>query len=917
MTLKTIVKITVALCVIFCLSPGCKREKIYKIGVSQCSSDDWRKKMNEEILREAMFHDNVEIEIRSADDSNAKQIEDIKYFADNGFDIIIAAPNEADPITPVIDEVMARGIPVMIFDRSVNGNNFTAFQGADNDSIGFEAGKYILSAAGPSPKVVEIFGNPGSTPAVERHKGFTDALGNVEPLASGIGNWNYEPALRVADSLLWQHPDANAVFAHNDRMAIAAADAAKKLGLKPLIVGIDAAPGIGMKAVADGKIDATFIYPTEGYGLVRTALAILEGKPYERITLLPAVSAVDKSNADILILQNRALTEETSKITDLKSQVDFYWSRHTYQTIFLYIILVILFLLFIFLFLFLRSYWQKQRQQRQLVEQNAELERQRDNEKRLNDELQEATQSKLMFFTNVSHDLRTPLTLIAEPVRQLVSAPNLDSNQKALVRIADKNVRILHRLINQVLDFRKYENGKMELVLNEVDVCAMISDWTDAFRDHARRHDIKLSLNISDAGPPHFAIDVAKVESVFFNLLSNAFKYTPDNGHITVSVSFTQEQCVISVKDTGKGIPPEDLGNVFDRFFQVERAHPTGSGIGLSVAKAFVELHEGSIEVESVEGKGSEFKVTLPIRHVSSDVSDIESHISRQDVAAELECVEPQLPEIASDSEKDYNAEDKPILLIIDDNGDIRSLVGRLLSESYFVIAASEGGEGLRLAAKYVPDVIICDVMMPGMDGLECCRRIKSEPTTSHIPVLMLTACNMDEQRVQGYESGADAYISKPFNAEVLRARIKSLIENRRLISASDAGRVKNVEDKKNDSPTIVASHVIDNEFFKKFLTIFRSKMSDPDMNVDAIATELGFGRSQFYRKIKALTNYSPVELIRKIRLEESRRLLLKTEKSVSEIGYEVGFSTPAYFTRCYREAFGETPSETRSKLKS
>lgn len=918
MKLKTIVNFTLALCVIVCLLPSCKQEKKYKIGVSQCSSDDWREKMNEEIMREAMFHDNVEIEIRSAGDSNAKQIEDIRYFADNGFDIIIAAPNEAGPVTPVIDEVMGRGIPVMIFDRSVTGDNFTAFQGADNDSIGFEAGRYILSAAGPRARIIEIFGNPGSTPAVERHQGLIDALGDVRPIASGVGNWNYNPALHVADSLLKLYPDADAVFAHNDRMAIAAADAARNLGLHPLIVGIDAAPSIGMKAVADGKIDATFVYPTEGYQLIRTALAILEGKPYKKITLLPAVSAVDKSNADILILQNEALNEETSKITDLKSQVDFYWSQHTVQTIFLYIILVILFLLFIFLFLFLRSYWQKQRQQRQLVAQNAELERQRDNEKRLNEEIQAATRSKLTFFTNVSHDLRTPLTLIAEPVRQLSTASNLDASQQSLMKIADKNVRLLQRLINQVLDFRKYENGKMELVLSEVDICVLIEDWTEAFRDHARRHDIKLSLSMPDTGTMHFAIDVAKIESVMFNLLSNAFKYTPDNGTIAVSVKFSDESCTISIKDSGKGIPPEDIAHIFDRFYQVEKKHPTGSGIGLSVARAFVELHGGALEVESEPGKGSDFMVTLPLRHVSGkDDHHISSHLSSTDVAAELSRLNPAVNSSPAVANEDGAPEALPIVLVIDDNQDILTMLTQVLSDRYRVVVAGEGAEGIRLAAKYVPDVIICDVMMPGIDGLECCRRIKSESTTSHIPVLMLTACNMDEQRVQSYESGADGYISKPFNAGVLLARIKNLIDNRRIISATSRQRVSKAEIAEANQPELSASNVIDNEFFNKFLDIFRQKMSNPDVNVDTIAAELGFGRSQFYRKIKALTNYSPVELLRKIRLETARNLLLRTEKSVSEIAYEVGFSTPAYFSKCYREAYGETPSETRTKLTS
>lgn len=921
MKISTIYRIFIAVLSIIILLPACREEKKFKIGVSQCSSDDWREKMNRELRREAMFHDNVELEIRSADDNNEKQIEDIRYFADNGFDIVIVAPNEAEPITPVIDEIMSRNIPVLVFDRSVKGDNFTAYQGASNDSIGYQAARYTASTIGPNGRVLEIFGNPGSTPAQYRHEGFEKGRGNMTVVASAPGFWNYDDAYRVADSLLNIYPDVDAVFAHNDRMAIAASDAASKRGINPLIVGIDAAPEIGMEAVKEGKIDATFIYPTEGYRLLRTALAILEGKPYERISLLPAASVVDKSNFDIVILQNEALREETNKIQVLKDQVDTYWNRHSIQTAFLYVTLSILAVLCVLLFFTIRLYWKTRRQQAQLKRQNVELEHQRDTEKQLNLQLEEATQSKLMFFTNVSHDLRTPLTLIAEPVRQLSGASNLTDEQSSLIKLAQKNVRILQRLINQILDFRRYENGKASLHLVEVNIGALVADWTDAFHTVARKRHIKLSTDIDTDKDKTLAIDVEKIERVFFNLLSNAFKYTPDNGRINVGVAISDDKCEISVKDTGRGIAAEDLGNIFDRFYQVDKVHPNGSGIGLSLAKAFVELHQGSISVESKPGEGSIFRVVIPVHHVAEHAEKVESTITASDVADELNSVE--LPPLEN-NRPDADNDEKPVVLVIDDNEDILALVRSLLSETYNVITADNGADGLRLSARYVPDLIISDVMMPKMDGLECCHRIKEEVTTSHIPVLMLTACSMDEERAAGYESGADGYLSKPFNADVLKARVRNLIDNRRrilnlstptIVSTDAAGVDAAAKEKPAPQPQISPSQKLDNEFYRKFLEIFSRNISDPEINVDALAAELGLGRSQFYRKIKALTNYSPVELIRKIRLEEARNMLLKTEKSVSEIAYAVGFSTPAYFTKCYREAYDETPSETRAKL--
>ena len=373
---------------------GCREATHYRIGVSQCSQDDWRQKMNDEINREIMFHPEAEVEIRSADDSNEKQIADIRYFMENDFDIIIAAPNEADAITPIIKEVYESGTPVIVFDRNINGDTYTAAQGVDNYSIGKAAAQYAHNLIGDKGKVIEIYGLKGSTPAIQRHEGFVDEAGllGLEVIGSAHGNWNYEDAAVVADSLLRAHPDVGLIYAHNDRMAIAASEMAKKKGMAVKVIGIDAAPEIGIRAVADGVIDATFLYPTEGYGLIRTALAILEGKPYEKETRLPMSSAVDKSNADILLLQNESLKEETAKIKLLKSQVDDYWNRHSAQTTLFYASIAIAVLLFGFLFMILRAFWLHKRHQNELVEQNKLLAQQRDTEKLLNEQINMATQ---------------------------------------------------------------------------------------------------------------------------------------------------------------------------------------------------------------------------------------------------------------------------------------------------------------------------------------------------------------------------------------------------------------------------------------------------------------------------------------------------------------------------------------------
>ena len=889
---------------------GCQETRTYRIGVSQCSSDDWRNKCNDEILREIMLHRDATVEIRSADDSSEKQIADLQYFVDQHFDAIIVAPNEADAITPIVQKIHDQGIPVVVFDRNIHGDTYTAYQGVDNVELGRSAAHYARHLIGGEGQVIEIHGLAGSTPAIERHEGFVEeaARNGLELIATVYGDWNYEDASVVCDSIFRVHKEVDLIYAHNDRMAIAAADMAKRFGIDVQVIGIDAAPEIGLMAVAEGKIEATFLYPTEGYRLIRTALAILKHEPYQREVILPNTSVVNLSNADILLLQNEFLKEETRKVQLLKSQVDDFLTRHAAQTYLFYLVVVILLLLSGVFFLLLHAYWQRKRYQNELLAQNELLEQQRDKQKALNEQLNRATQSKLNFFTNVSHDLRTPLTLIAEPVDQLAEAHNLTGKQKTLLSIATKNILILKRLINQILDFQKYEHGKLNLHRRELALAPLIKEWAEAFQSLARQRGIRLTVDLQIDDTYSIALDPEKMERIFFNLMSNAFKYSPQNGKILLRCASDTQTLTLTVENTGQGISKADLTHIFDRFYQVDRIHPQGSGIGLSLVKAFVELHGGTIQAESEEGAYARFIVNLPVQHVEEKVTQPEEQqpLTATEVEQELSLIRKESSALRPDD---------PLLLVIDDNEDIRALVSLLMQEEYNVIGAADGKEGVRLAAKYVPDLIICDMMMPVMDGLECCRRIKQEVSTSHIPILMLTACSLDEQRAQGYESGADGYLPKPFNHAVLKARCHNLIENRKRIKQlwtqhTPAG-LPNME---TTAPKPATTGDVENAFYARFLEIVQAEMGNPELSVDQLAATMGLGRSQFYRKIKALTNCSPVELLRSLRLKRARDLLLTTDKSVSEIAYEVGFSAPAYFTRCYRETYNETPTDLREK---
>lgn len=893
------------LCLAGILMSCTQKHTRYRIGVSQCSDDEWRHKMNNEIVREALFYDGVEVEIRTAKDNNRNQIADIKYFIDKKVDLLIVAPNEAAAITPVVEKAYRQGIPVVVIDRKILSDKYTAFVGADNYEIGKDVGQYILNRLHGKGKVLEITGLEGSTPAMERHKGLTDVLKEepgIEITASVDGAWLQSVAGEKMDSVFQTNKNIDLVFAQNDRMAIGAYLSARQQQLEKemLFVGIDALPGkeYGVEQIINGVLDATFIYPTGGDKVVQVAMDILEKRPYERDTKL-STALVDKTNARVMQLQTDHITEQDGKIERLNNQVNEYLSRYSAQTMFLYACLIILLLFAALLAIIVRAYWTKNRMNMELSRQKKKLEEQRDQLISLSKQLEKATHAKLVFFTNVSHDFRTPLTLVADPVEQLLEDKALTPRQQSLLKVVHKNVHILLRLVNQILDFRKYENDKLELVRANMNLRMQLQEWSHSFQTLALKKHIHFVLEVNDDRADYLmAVDAEKMERVYFNLLSNAFKFTPENGTITVTLStLTKEEggryARLVVADTGSGISVQHIRHIFDRFYQIDVNH-AGSGIGLALAKAFVELHGGEITVDSVEGKGTVFTVDIPMTLVEEPSADLvqEPRITQQTVVEELEDME---------TEEQIPDENKECILIIDDNADVRDYVKSLLKEEYTVIEAPDGRAGLKKAMKYVPDAIICDVMMPVMDGLECCRKLKTELQTSHIPVMLLTACSLDEQRIQGFECGADSYISKPFNSKLLLVRLRNLMDNHKWLKQFFGDKTSLSKESVSD---------VDKGFVDRFRELIEENLADSELSVEDLGGKMGLSRVQLYRKIKALTNYSPNELVRIARLKKAASLLASSEKTISEITYEVGFTSPSYFTKCYKEYFGESPTD-------
>ena len=542
---------------------------------------------------------------------------------------------------------------------------------------------------------------------------------------------------------------------------------------------------------------------------------------------------------------------------------------------------------------------------------NAEL-------KRLNEEVLELTHSRLVFFTNISHELRTPLTLIADPVEMLLEDSGIKGKSRELLKMVKRNAVALQQLVSSILDFRKIQNGKMELTLYRFDLVKALKMWVGDFQLTAERKQIKLHLDITDSvGSQEVVADKEKIARVVFNLLSNALKYTPAGGDIFVSLKDEDGKFRLDVRDTGKGISQEEAGKIFERFFQAKGA-ASGTGIGLALVKSFVELHHGEARVESELGKGSDFFVVIPREQednslvIHTDVDNVDNYVSFSLSDDKTLVDEANLQYIDDGERKSGKVQqllsdntNKPTVLVIDDNNDIRQYEHTLLQDDYIVLEAADGKEGLDVAKKEVPDLVICDVMMPVMDGLEFTQNLKTHTATSHIPVIMLTAKNLEEHRAEGYEHGADSYITKPFHSKVLLARIENLLKQRKLLKHLFQGTPE-------AELEIADSHLEDRDkqFMKQLHAIIQKNLSDSEFGVEDIGKQIGLSRVQLYRKVKAMTGSSVVDLLRKARLAKAKRLLESRSMSVSEVAYDVGFSAPSYFTKCFKDEYGMLPGD-------
>ena len=888
---------------------ACRPEEKDKflIGVSQCSEDMWRQKANNEMLREISLYPNLSLEIKSVKDDPIRQIEDIEYFIYKKVDLLVVSPAEGSTLTPVIEKAYKSGIPVILLDRRIDSEDYTAYVGANNYELGYEAGLYIAGLLNGKGNVVEIRGWDKVTAEIERHNGFTSAIDkypDIKVIARPHGDFLKDIAELKMQEIIQAGEPVDVVFAMNDAMAIGANKAYERYsGKRPYIIGVDALPGEGggIENIQNSLQDASFIYPTGGDKVIEVANLILSGEPFKRENIL-YTAVVDKNNVRMLQLQTEQISEHQDKLETMNGLLNKSLLQYSNQQTLFYGTILILMLITILLVVSIIAYRNKSRTNRLLEEQKAQL-------ISLSKQLEEATHAKLVFFTNISHEFRTPLTLILGPVETLLSSPDLTEEQQKLLDLVRRNSNTLLNLISQVIEFRSHENGKMKAYFSQSDIKQFLEELNIVFSDYAKRRQVDFSFEGPD-DTVQMWFDKEKAEKIYFNILSNAFKHTERGGTIKTSLRRDEiagkEYVRIQVYNSGKAIPEDKINSIFERFYKVN-PNDAGTGIGLALTSALVDMHGGKITVESEEGYGTTFTVLLPVDQSPLDMAEY-NDVYDYSFTKELLAIEPE-----------YNAEndilsaaadkDKPIILLVEDNLDMRSYMRFVLQRDYTVVEAEDGDTGVEKAVKYIPDVVISDVMMPGRDGFAVCQAVKENVSTSHIPVILLTACSLDEQKAMGFESGADAYIPKPFNAELLRIRLRKLIENRQKMIESFGKSL--VNDSKKTTLAETEQNFIDN-----FRSYVEKHISDPELNIEDVATNIGLSKSQLYRKIKSLTDYSPNELIKIIRLKHARHLLSQKGMNVSEVAYESGFSSLSYFTKCFKEFYKENPTEFVSRTR-
>ena len=868
--------------------------------------------MNNAMELQASLYPNVTLSISNANYNVENQINQLKEFIAADVDIIIVSPIQSKPITPIVEEAMKAGIPVLVVDRKTDNQKYTAYVGADNIEVGRNAAKIIVSNLPDSLKVVEIRGLAGSSPAEERSLGFhqiLDKFPSIEFMGTIQGDWEKESITGGFKELLQEIGPVDYVFVHNDRMALGAWEVARNLGIEDQIkiIGVDGlnGPNGGIQLVKEGVLNATILYPTGGDEAIKTALKILNDEIVPVNNIL-STTVIDRFNAEIMQNQLNKINEQQtlleSQVTAVKRQKELYYSQNN-------ILKIILGFSFIILGLAVYSIYSKiaiAKKNRQLELTNRKITVQRNQIEKIANEVKESNEARMNFFTGLSHEFKTPITLIMSSIESLRDWQKQKGFKTGFeVELIQNNSNRLLRLINNLLDFRKVEDQKFNVRASKTNIFKFSNNIFSEFKVEARKRGIKFNITSNNEDLELF-IDRNLMDKVYFNLLSNAFKFTPDNGRIDIEILDNLDGSLVTIhfKDNGIGIPENELEFVFTPFFKGSNNRKNSSGVGLHLSKQFVELHLGKIEVKSHHG--TEFIITL----FKGD-----THFNEDQIVVDPELVDTTLINFSDEigleegsvGLEGQNREEQHSILLIEDNRDLTFFLNNKLGSEYEMLI-SDGTDGLAMAYEHIPDVILCDVNLPDKSGFEICQILKSDLRTSHIPIILLTALSNKESFIKGLECGADLYLTKPFNYSILTQSIKSLLYNREKLRYYYTNNIHKIDQ--------VHSFGDPEQLFVRQLNQqIKTNLDNTNFSVENLADALNISRVQLYRKVKAMLGISVSDYISNYRLEKAKSMLESTNYSISEIGYATGFSSPNYFSTAFKGKFGVTPGAYKKSL--
>jgi signal transduction histidine kinase/DNA-binding response OmpR family regulator len=876
------------------------------IGFSQSIDYDiWRKSMDHAMEVEASLHPEVKLTIYNANRHAKKQIRDIEKFIVDKVDVIIVSPFESDSIIPVIEKANAIGIPVIIVDRKVNTSNYTSYLGADNVEVGRIAGRHIVSLSKGNANVIEIKGASYTSPGLERSMGFRQIVNrypNIKVISIDAQKDELPKDLFI--KILKNTPNINYVYAYNDVIAYQAWKAAKGENAKNKIkfIGVDGVngPNGGIQLVKDRVLEATVLYPTGGSEAIKLALKIANKEIVPKNNKLNTI-LIDSLNADIMSNQFDKITIQQSDIEQQQSVIRNQEEKYSGQTN----LLKLLFALFILtLGLAIFSIYSRitiSRKKKELEERNKKIKSQRNEIKKFSEELKLSNEARVNLFMSLSHEFKTPLTLILSSVESL----GTEFKNKGIaitneISLMYNNSRRLLRLINQLLDYRKIEEKKFTLRASKTNLLNFSKNIIQEFDREAKKRNVDFTL-VTNNPDLEVYLDQNLMDKVYFNLLSNAFKFTPEKGKISIIIKedVTKNIVKIHFKDSGIGIPENELKEVFTAFYQGSNNYRNSSGIGLHLSKSFIDLHKGNIEISSKNG--AEFIISLQLG---------KQHLEEKDIIKEpiIDFVD-QTDYLDSDfnpSVNVINTEDRYTVLYIDDNKDLLDFVSNKLSIEYSIFT-SEGKNALEQAFEIVPDIIICDLNLPEKNGFEICQILKKDLRTSHIPIIILTASDDQESYLKALESGADIFLTKPFNLKVLMQSIKVLLFNREKLRFYYSNNIINIVNKEEGG-----FGISEQDFLRKLNKLIELNIESSIYTVEELAKDLYISRVQLYRKVKAIFGISVSEHVNNIRLEKSKELLNKSNQNISEIAYAVGFSSPNYYSTAFKNKYGITPKEYR-----